>query len=292
MVLSVNLYYGATDYTTGGQVTQLQSFLQTQGYFPYQPVGRFGPATYAAVRKFQIAQGIRPVTGGVGPITRGVINQTLCGGNPVPPPIPVPSTPVIYSVSPSQGAVGSTVTIVGAGLSGENTIMFDGMTAVRGVQAVNGRLTFTVPEYLQPYCPPGAYCLLYVVQTQARAYTVTVQNQSGTSNAAMFTVTTGTQAQPLSITGLDAPAQLPLGSTGTWTVRVNTTSANLRYSVVWGDEYLHPAIMAPGSTQVQTSASFSHSYAQAGTYTPTFTVTDDSGRSVSTGATVTITPLY
>lgn len=287
--LTYNLYYGLNDRLTGGQVSRLQTFLQNQGYFPYAAVGVFGPVTYAAVRNFQIAHNIYPVTGGVGPITRSVIQQISCGGTPTP----VPTGVSIYSVSPVQGPIGTTITITGSGFTNDNTIMFDGMTAVRGVSAINGRLTFVVPEYLQPYCPPGAYCLLYVVQTMQRAYQLTVQNTNGTSNATTFTVGSGAQNQPLSIIGLDAPAQVPVGSTATWTVHVSTTGSNLHYSVVWGDEYqTGTSFAAPSSTQVQTTATFSHAYRQSGTYTPTFTVTDDQGRSVSTSATVTVTPLY
>lgn len=41
---------------------------------------RFGPATMAAVKKFQTANGISPVSGYVGPLTRAALN-TICTGN-------------------------------------------------------------------------------------------------------------------------------------------------------------------------------------------------------------------
>ena len=41
------------------------------------------------------------------------------------------------------------------------------------------------------------------------------------------------------VTGVDGPASLATGQSGTWTVRAsvpNTPNAQLRYSVIWGDE--------------------------------------------------------
>lgn len=75
--LSYNLYRGLYDYSTRGQVSQLQQFLSTRGY--YQPVtGYFGAITYANVAQFQREQSVYPITGGVGPLTRAAI-QRVCG---------------------------------------------------------------------------------------------------------------------------------------------------------------------------------------------------------------------
>ncbi|MEK7109412.1 MAG: PKD domain-containing protein [Patescibacteria group bacterium] len=82
--LTYNLYRGLSDYYTGGQVTQLQQFFASRSY--YQPVtGYFGIQTQANVAQFQREQGVYPVTGGVGPLTRAAIVR-VCGGIVYPPP--------------------------------------------------------------------------------------------------------------------------------------------------------------------------------------------------------------
>ncbi len=80
ITLSYNLYAGQTDASTGGQVTQLQTYL---GISP--TTGYFGPLTEEAVQNWQSAKGIvtsgSPDTTGygfVGPQTRSVMS---CGGN-------------------------------------------------------------------------------------------------------------------------------------------------------------------------------------------------------------------
>lgn len=284
-----NLAWGSSDYYSGGAVTQLQLFLQTQGYFPYQPVGIFGPVTFSSVRSFQAAHGIS-ATGFVGPLTRAAISRLSCGTTPV---VPTSGPVTVYGISPAQAPTGSTITISGTGFTGSNIVLFDGLVAAQNVSSFNGQLTLSVPQSLSPNCAAGMACPMFVRLATPGTYQVSVQNSNGTSNSVAFTITSGAQNQTLSISGLNAPAQLALGQTGTWTVQVNTTTTqNLQYSVVWGDEAQRTNIMAPSSTQVQTSATFTHAYSQSGTYTPTFTVTDNQGHTVSTSATVTVTPLY
>ncbi|MSR70779.1 hypothetical protein EXS62_01950 [Candidatus Kaiserbacteria bacterium] len=102
-----NLVRGSSDYTTQGQVTQLQQFLSTRYY---QPVtGYFGAMTWANVARFQREQGLWPITGGVGPLTRAAIAR-LCAPTPIPP-YPTYNAPSITSVSgPTQLTVGQSGT--------------------------------------------------------------------------------------------------------------------------------------------------------------------------------------
>lgn len=70
-----DLKFGAT----GAEVTKLQVFLKSHGFFKVTSVPRFGPATLASVRAFQKAHGISQV-GTVGPLTRAKI-KSVCSSN-------------------------------------------------------------------------------------------------------------------------------------------------------------------------------------------------------------------
>ena len=68
-VFSGNLRQGQTS----DAVLQLQTMLAEQGFLTAVPNGHYGPATTAAVKKFQAAHGLPPV-GTVGPLTRAALN--------------------------------------------------------------------------------------------------------------------------------------------------------------------------------------------------------------------------
>ena len=73
--LNTDLQYGST----GQDVTALQEFLKQQNVYSGPISGNFYSLTLTAVKKFQSAEGITPVSGYVGPVTRGEINQILAG---------------------------------------------------------------------------------------------------------------------------------------------------------------------------------------------------------------------
>lgn len=81
------------------------------------------------------------------------------------------------------------------------------------------------------------------------------------------------------ITGVSGPTSLRVDQTGTWTVNATApANSQLSYSVGWGDRVFYPMVANSAiATPVQNSATFSHSYSQAGTYTMDFTVTSDNG---------------
>lgn len=74
--------------STGADVMALQKFLNANGAqvaasgagSPGSETSTFGPATKAAVMKYQTANGISPVSGYVGPLTRAKMNS-MCGGS-------------------------------------------------------------------------------------------------------------------------------------------------------------------------------------------------------------------
>ncbi len=104
---SVNLYMGARDAAMGGQVSQLQQFLN-QRYGNQLVTGYFGVMTAANVSRLQQELGIARV-GGVGPLTRAAIAK-LCSTSGTPTP-----TAGSLSAYPSSGtaplAVNFTATV-------------------------------------------------------------------------------------------------------------------------------------------------------------------------------------
>ena len=79
-VLGASAYNFATNIRSGEKgtdVTELQKVLIAGGYLKLSaPTGWFGPMTLAAVKAYQTANGITPVSGFVGPLTRAVLNRS------------------------------------------------------------------------------------------------------------------------------------------------------------------------------------------------------------------------
>lgn len=194
-----DIRYGQQDGGDAADVGTLQSFLVREGYFDAANVGtgHFGPLTLKAVKQFQAANGI-PATGFVGPLTRAAIAKVQdCGHS---------AAATLYSVSPTNGPIGTQVSIRGFGFSSSNTVLIDGMVATRDVPisssiaiacttdpschgGINQTIIFTLPSYLSPDCPVGSMCPMYVRQLQPGNVTITVRNDSAVSNGLPFTVT-------------------------------------------------------------------------------------------------------
>lgn len=94
--------------------------------------------------------------------------------------------------------------------------------------------------------------------------------------------------QPISITNVSGPNTLSIGQTGTWRVTTNAQSNSyVSISVQWGDEMNYGYAMDAYAPQtVQQQNTFTHAYQRAGTYTITFTATDQYGQSNTSTASV------
>lgn len=111
--LTYDMGVGATDATTGGQVTLLQNFLQTKGLLEKltadNGLGSFGRKTENAVKSFQERNGIR-ASGYVGPLTRANIQTLTCAIGTAPIPtipssVPTGSSALLTFTAPVSGAV-------------------------------------------------------------------------------------------------------------------------------------------------------------------------------------------
>ena len=179
----------------------------------------------------------------------------------------------IASITPGTGIAGTVVTLAGTGFATSSAVHFGDTTIASTSVTDASTISFTVPSTT----PAGTY----------QVWVKGNDSNQGKSNTVKFTVTAAPKAH-LSVNGIDAPAMLAVGEDGTWTVHASSNvSGNLHYSVVWGDENLLMRAMSFVMPQtVQTSASFTHSYDNAGTYQPKFTITDDSGHTTTASASV------
>lgn len=301
VMLSSNLRLGNYNH----DVTELQVYLAKAGYFYSNATGYFGPLTFSAVTRYQGDHGL-PRTGYVGPLTRAIIQTESCNGTPIPNPTPTGSVSIV-DINPASATIGTMVTITGRGFTSTgNTINF-GSGTISNLSATHATcvgltpcatglsyINFTIPSSISPYCAPGMMCALYMQMVTPGIYPISVTNAYGTSNSVNFTVS-GSGGATLSITGIDAPSTLPIGVPGTWTVRaIAQGGSNLHYNVTWGDEaaFGGGGFAAPQQYPVSGSATFTHTYYRAGTYSPTFTVTDDFGHTGSATATIVVTPMY
>lgn len=114
-----------------------------------------------------------------------------------------------------------------------------------------------------------------------------------TQNLGSVTITVGgpsVSTGPV-ISGVSGPTSLTVGAQGTWTVKATDSSnSSLSYSVVWGDENTFDRLLSFAGSMIAPSfvqsATFTHSYANAGTYAPRFTVKNAAGKSAETSISV------
>lgn len=199
-VPTYDLYIGRTDADTNGEVKKLQLWLKAEGYFPdAQGTGYYGEKTAAAVMKWQKAHGMDFVTltSGVGKQTRAKMQEN-CGKSVEAQCAKYDDPPVITSVMPASGPVGTKITVQGCnflGFESDKNLWLKNSDGVKGVlhgerDGSNVVAKATIPvalcqtdtSYSGLACPsslnlvPGTYSL------QASSY-------GGMSNSLTFTVT-------------------------------------------------------------------------------------------------------
>ena len=108
--------------------------------------------------------------------------------------------------------------------------------------------------------------------------------------ACPVSTTPPTNSQSPVITSIDGPQTLNVNQQGTWSVKASDVSGgNLSYAVNWGDQPTAYALNSSTSYANQQSATFTHSYYQAGNYTPTFVVTNTTtGKTAQTSISVNV----
>lgn len=103
-----SLKYGSR----GAKVSEVQEFLIDQGFMTGEPTGNFYSITLRAVKTFQTVNGISPVSGFWGPLTRAAAQSILDGElaqsnaeastTPVVSPAPIQQQPVNEAIVPQQ----------------------------------------------------------------------------------------------------------------------------------------------------------------------------------------------
>ncbi|HYU12079.1 MAG TPA: IPT/TIG domain-containing protein [Stellaceae bacterium] len=104
------------------------------------------------------------------------------------------AAPVIHSVAPRSGPVGTKITITGANFTAANNTIRFGGGVIQWLPASSGGGNQTIVFTLRPVigaiaCPGAARCPTAAYFVQPGGNPVSVQNANGTSNTTIFTVT-------------------------------------------------------------------------------------------------------
>ena len=187
-------------------------------------------------------------------------------------------------LSPNSGGVGTLITVFGTGFSTTGNSVRFGNGIIAGLNSTDGRtVSFTVPTTLSGYGSQNVYL---------GSYNVSVTNNNGqTSNALPFTVTSLGNSGAPSIVGISGPNTIAVNTSGTWSISLNNqyNSNTTSVSVNWGDTVYGAYTSQPQQVYAgQQNLTFSHSYAQTGTYTIVVTATNGAGQSNTASATVVV----
>lgn len=244
-------YYRMAYGANGSTVSALQEFLQSEGVLSANATGYFGALTQAALQKWQANQGIVS-SGSAGTTGWGTVGPATWRALQARcnPPTPTACT-LEY-------------------------------------KPVCGQL----PGCANNPCTPGKVCnmmcLTHTPQTYGNRCQLDAAGARYLYDGACVNPDTN---QPPTISGITGPTTLAVNQQGTWTVNASDPeNQSLSYQVTWGDERVNPTVasgVASSPINYQT-ATFTHTYATAGTYTVQVMVTDAQGASSNTSITVTV----
>jgi hypothetical protein len=99
-------------------------------------------------------------------------------------------SPWISFITPNSGHVGSQITIIGNGFSGDNTVHFGNGGKMHVTSASGNYIYFTIPQYLSP-CDvqtSSNVCAQYLQTVSAGQYQIYVTTNGVNSNSLTFTV--------------------------------------------------------------------------------------------------------
>lgn len=198
------------------------------------------------------------------------------------------SNVALSSLSPNWSAIGVEIKVKGNGFSATNNTIYMGGSIVTNVGSTNNgtELSFTVPSQLS-----GPYGLQPVVPGH---YPVRVVNATGAESNSLTLSITQQGSSLLSIASTNGPGTIQAGSLGTWTLVVNVPyGAYLTTTVNWGDSSsAETSAGQPGYLSGAQTLTFTHVYANPGTFTINFTVTSglpgQGGNTTSATKTVTV----
>ncbi len=199
-----SLYIGLSDSRTQGQVSELQRFLSTR--YRQLVTGYYGPMTYGNVVRFQQEQGVYPVTGGVGPLTRAAI-QRVCGGGGVTPPIPggisITNVSGPNSLIVGQQGTWSITTNAPFGSYLSASVQWgDEYPTIYPMQSAPSGMVANQTTFSHSYSQAGTYTIKF-----------TVTDQYGRTTSATRTVIVGGSVQSSSVFYLNTPFTIMVGQT-------------------------------------------------------------------------------
>ena len=237
-----NLRYRDRDINKNGEVSTLQDFLQSKGYLNSEPTGYFGLLTFSAVKSFQSANGIYPVSGYVGPITRGKIENLTCSDI-----YPNPNNPVISGITGPQSLnvnQTGTWTINASGSNGGNLSYSvnwgDNMVYGNGVSIYPQPLpTQQSATFTHSYSQAGTFNPTFTVTNNVECFMAPC-NSGGSASTSLSVNVVGIIANP-SITVLSPNGGEIIQRGQSYTIKWNTTgfSSSDRVNISLKDDSIY-----------------------------------------------------